>query len=271
MNGGFNEHGGAFVSIPFPFLEKYLPFAKNLGLGVELALSWRALENGSEKVIDALLKEKENGMEFTFHAPFGDIAPGASDPMVREATLERYRQTAALAEKLEPKVIVVHSGYDENRYWMDEDGFINRSVDTWNALLEMTEKTGCAIALENVFEPAAGVMAEVIKQTGSERFGACFDAGHFNLFSKHGLDHWLDALDGSIFELHLHNNHGERDDHFGMTDGKFDFDSFFDQLFSRGADPVMTFEAHTEKGVMESVKYLEGLMTRKKAGYKAAS
>ncbi|MBF0634204.1 MAG: sugar phosphate isomerase/epimerase, partial [Nitrospinae bacterium] len=167
--------------------------------------------------------------------------------------------TSVLAGRLNAETIVVHPGYDENRYWKDANGFVTRAVEMWARLLELTGESGCLIALENIFERGPELLRRVVDEVGSQRFGICFDSGHFNMFSKTPLNDWMDSLGGKIVELHLHNNYGERDDHNGMASGTFDFAQLFSKLDEVGAKPILVMEPHQEDGLDESLKVLESL------------
>lgn len=246
-----------FLSMPVKHFTEYFHHVQNRGLNLELQLSWRAFEEDNEHIWDAILAEKSSrGMELTLHAPFIDMGPGADDPLIREATWTRFAQTAKLAERLRPVAIVVHPGYDERRYWMDENGFVNRSVTTWKRLLEITESTGCVIALENIYEKLPDMLVAVIKKVDSKRFGACFDSGHFNVFSATSMETWLGEIGGYVKELHLHNNHGGWDEHHGLKNGTFNFRKMFDILGDMGVKPIITLEPHEESGVEESLDVL---------------
>lgn len=248
------------LSLLAPQIEGSLRFLAEKKLNLEIQLSWENAENFpadlSEKI---LLWKKSAGSRITLHAPFIDMSPGGSDPLMRQATLMRFAQTSVLAGRLGAEAIVVHPGYDEKRYWKDADGFVGRAVEMWTRLLELTKETGCLIALENIFEKTPELLRRVVAEVGSPRFGICFDAGHFNMFSKAPLAEWMGSLGGMIVELHLHNNHGEHDDHNGMATGTFDFAQLFAALGATGVNPILVMEPHQKNGIDESLKVLESL------------
>ena len=87
----------------------------------------------------------------------------------------------------------------------------------------------------------------------SDRFGFCFDTGHFNLFSKVSIDEWLKKLGSHLLEVHLHDNKGDKDSHLPLGEGTFPFSEYFKILQSMAAYPVLTFETHSEEGVLKSI------------------
>jgi sugar phosphate isomerase/epimerase len=241
-------------------IEGKLPLLAEKNLNLEIQLSWESAENFPDHLLEKIAAWKQSsGSQITVHAPFIDMAPGGSDPLIQQATLMRFAQASVLAGRLGAEAMVVHPGYDEKRYWKDEEGFIARAVEMWMRLLELTRESGCVIALENIFERKPALLHRVVEGVGSPRFGICFDAGHFNMFSKVPLTEWLEALGGMIMELHLHNNYGERDDHNGMASGTFDFALLLARLDEMGVDPILVMEPHREDGIVESLEFLDRL------------
>lgn len=248
------------LSLTFPQIEGKLHLLADKNLNLEIQLSWESAENFPDDLLGKILSLKQsNNFRITLHAPFIDMSPGASDPLMRQATLMRFAQTSVLAGRLGAEAIVVHPGYDEKRYWKDTDGFVARAVEMWTRLLELTKESGCLIALENIFEKKPELLRRVVDEVGSPRFGICFDAGHFNMFSKAPLGEWMDSLGGKIVQLHLHNNYGEHDDHNGMSSGTFDFTQLFAKLDRIGVNPILVMEPHQEDGIDDSLKVLESL------------
>ncbi|MBI4666627.1 MAG: sugar phosphate isomerase/epimerase [Nitrospinae bacterium] len=250
-----------FLSIPSRSLYSHFRLVEERGLNLEIQLDWDSLDNPQNHAFHLVRKAREKtGMEITLHAPFIDMAPGASDPLMRRATMTRLEQTANLAQELGARMIVVHPGYDEKRYWMDLDGFKRRSVETWRRFMDMAEPAGCDVALENIFERRPEILVEVMEMVDTPRFGACFDTGHFNVFSKVSVEEWLKVVGPHVLELHLHNNYGEHDDHNGMKSGVFDFARFFSAFnqYIRPGKTLFTLEPHKEEGVDESLEALAG-------------
>ncbi len=249
-----------YLSIPAHLLDVHLGDAVERGLHLEVHAFWRELESFDEATMGAVDRARGDGMRVSLHAPFIDMAPGADDPVMRDATLNRFAQSALLAQRLGAVSMVVHPGWDRRRYWGDSDGYVKRTAETFATLMELTEPFGCAVALENIYETEPALLRAIIDTVDNPRFGHCFDAGHFNIYGQpYGLERWLDVMGDAINHLHLHNNDGTDDQHQGMRSGSFDFDSFFPLLARHGVDPVMTIESHHIAGVDESVDYLRSL------------
>ena len=129
------------------------------------------------------------------------------------------------------------------------------SLKTWREVLDNYPNTNFAI--ENVFENRPDTLERLIKEMDSERFRYCFDTGHFNVFSKIPLREWLERVGHYIAEVHLHDNHGKEDEHLGLGEGNFDFDTLFNFLRDSNRQPIFTLEAHSKEGVLKSIEYLK--------------
>ena len=83
------------------------------------------------------------------HAPFAELHPCAIDPLVRDIAARRYRQTIAMARRLNVKRIVIHDGYVPFVYF--PEWFVEQSVAFWRGFLpEVPEDM--TVALENVMD-----------------------------------------------------------------------------------------------------------------------
>ena len=70
---------------------------------------------------------------------------------------------------------------------------------------------------------------------------------------------WLESLENWLGQLHLHDNHGYRDEHLPVGKGDFDFTSLFGALKSRGLKPLITLEPRSEASLWESLNALDRL------------
>ena len=93
---------------------------------------------------------------FWLHAPFAELAPCAIDPLVREVTRTRYRQTVRLARELGVNRLVIHGGFVPQVYF--PEWYIEQSVQFWREFLRELPD-GMTVALENVMEPEPSLLA----------------------------------------------------------------------------------------------------------------
>ena len=245
------------VHIPFDRIQEHIDFIIKSSLDLEIYFSSTILDRVSDQDISTLSKMLDYGPSLSIHAPFIDLSPGAVDSKVRSATLERFTHVLDISGILKPKAIVFHSGYEKWKYALNIDLWLEKSLMTWQPLNTRASSMGIKIAIENIFEDEPRNLKLLVEKMNSENFGICFDAGHFNLFSRVPLEEWMTALKPYIIELHLHDNNKTSDQHLPVGDGTFDFKRFFELLGDKNC--IHTLEAHSPQNVLKSMKALQAL------------
>lgn len=243
------------VHVPYPRVREHLPLLIEHRLNLEIYFPASALDSLRPGDIEQLMEGLDYGPSISVHAPFMDLSPGAVDPKVRAATMERFSQVIDISEVLAPSVVVFHSGYEKWRYGLRTDIWLEESARTWRPLIERAARLDISLAIENIFEDEPSNLRALMAELHTPNFGICFDTGHCNLFTAVPLAAWLDALGPYIFELHLHDNDRDLDAHLPIGDGTFDFRTLFGRLGDR--DIVCTIENHTPERVLSSLNRLK--------------
>lgn len=243
------------VHVPYDLLENYLPFIRQQRLNLEIYFGSRRFDNLTKNDIVKLKDMLGYNPEYTIHAPFMDLSPGAVDTKVREITIKRFSDALDFAEILKSKTVVFHSGYDKWKFDGRVDIWLEGSLNTWIPLNKRAEALGIKIAIENIFEDEPSNLKLLSEGINSKNFGICFDAGHFNLFSSILLTDWLEQIEQYIIELHLHDNTKTKDLHLPIGEGTFDFKTLFKKL--QGKNCIYTIEAHTKEDVQKSLERLK--------------
>lgn len=88
------------------------------------------------------------------------------------------------------------------------------------ALAERAEQRGVRLALENVRFPS--IVAYTLDWIDSPMLGLCYDAGHDRVWSPVPCA-LLARYPDRLFAVHLHDNHGENDDHLAPGMGCVDW------------------------------------------------
>lgn len=248
------------VHVPYEKIDDYLSFINSYKLNLEIYFNSNVLDrNGIQNDVKNLKNRLKYSPDITIHGPFMDLCPGAVDAKIRQVTIDRFVQTVELTEPLSPRVIVFHSGYEKWKYGLKPEIWLDGSVLTWGKVLGKTPAS-TKIAIENIVEEDSSNLALLMSAMGSERFGLCFDTGHFNLFSRVSLNDWLSGLIPHVIEVHAHDNDKSADSHLPPGDGTFDFAGFFGLL--HGASPILTLEAHTPERVILGMERLGGMIAR---------
>ena len=252
------------VNVPFSMLIRRVDFVIKNRINPEIYFSGQDLDTCNEKEVEQLADTlKQNRLEVTIHAPFLDLSPGGEDQKVKEVTLDRFSKTIELARFLKPKSIVFHPGYEEREFDGDVGLWVKSSLETWRPLVKKAEKMGLVFAIENVYEENPDSLKALLDEIHSPHFRFCFDTGHYHAFSKRKvpLSNWIENLRNYLWEVHLHDNHAESDEHLPMGEGGFDFDQFFGLLSQLRLKPIFTIEPHQEdhlrKGLEAARKYID--------------
>ena len=250
-----------FVHTPFHLFDEVIDDLAELGLAPEIYFSALHLQqlSGDNKPIEKIkAKLEEYSLSCSFHGPFLDLSPAAYDPEIAAVTKARFLEIFAIAETLQPEVIVLHSGYERWRFNQNINLWLEQSLSFWGSLVKRAVDTGNAIAVENIFETTPGGLRILFDEINSPAFGGCFDIGHWNLFAKMDLSEWLALLQKHIIAFHLHDNRGKFDDHLVPGDGFIDFAALKSLVETYTIKArVHTFELHQREELKRGVKWFK--------------
>ena len=252
------------VNLPFQQLhQQYLPLVVKEKVNPEIGFNCDVLDGfRRDQFVEVAKILRDTGASITFQAPFMDLRPGALDPRIRQVTIDRLNQVFDLVPYFKPMAVVCHPSFDERYYVASAPRWLENSIDTWGRFGKLAGEMDTLIMLENVYEADPGRIGALLDALNSPRLRFCFDTGHFNAFSKTGLDVWLQRVGNRIGELHLHDNNGQTDDHLPVGEGSFPFRRLFDYLQEKKLKPIFTVEPHNEKNLWGTLQNIrdEGLL-----------
>jgi sugar phosphate isomerase/epimerase len=243
--------------VPFLRMEQHLDYMVSHNVHPEIFLSGETLDSIIPEQLESVAASlAAAAISCTIHAPFMDLNPGSEERLLRDATRRRFQQVCHAAAILKPKVMVFHPGYDRWRYGEKQSSWLKHALDTFREVLDATARTGCTIAIENIFEEEPATLLALLEACSHPRLRHCFDVGHWNLFHAPaiGLEEWFAALGAHIAEVHIHDNTGSRDDHAPVGEGTIDFALYFQLLRSYAPDAVWTIEAHSRTCLERAIK-----------------
>lgn len=250
-----------FINTPYHFLEDSIDTLIEFNLAPEIYFTALHLE---ELMVDvkplerAAARLKEHGLPCSFHGPFLDLSPAGHDPQVVAVTRKRFLTLFELAAICNPKVIVLHSGYERWRFNLNVNLWLEQSIPFWQPLVHRAEELDTAIAIENIFETTPGGLRILFDEIASPAFGGCFDIGHWHLFGEMDLSEWLGLLKNHIIAFHLHDNRGRFDDHFVPGDGLINFEALKHLAESHSIKArVHTFELHHRSELKRGVDWFK--------------
>lgn len=249
-----------FVNVPFERLRKYLRLISDHRLQPEIGLDGDVLYTRSRADFTGLARFlKAEGLACTLHAPFVDLAPGAVDPYIRQASRNKLRKAFELIEVFEPVAVVCHLNYEKNKHGYKQAEWLRHSLDTWRDLLDLAARHRTPLMLENTYETEAAMHRLILEELASDYARFCFDVGHSMAFAHSDWRDWLPELAPWLGQLHLHDNNGDTDEHLAVGAGRFDFAGLFAYLKTAGLQPVITLEPHEEAGLWASLAALDKL------------
>ena len=187
---------------------------------------------------------------FSMHAPlFPDREMGrAGAPAVNVLHPEKARRIDAMdeikraleaAEHIPFRHMVVHLGERE-------DGWSPRSIEYALTALEhlgaFARPLGVKVLVENlVSEPTTPERLVTILDLGHlDSVGVCLDLGHAHITV--GIPEAISVLGSRIVSLHVHDNHGLKDEHLWPGDGNIPWDQTAEALKTLPSVPAAVLE-----------------------------
>lgn len=161
----------------------------------------------------------------SIHAPLGGASLASMNPGIwREATRE-YLETVRLAAEIGAQTVVVHPG--EVRDWRLATIAREHCLESLHQLADEAARQGVRLALENngpylaSLDQTAEILVGLLDEVGSQALQGCLDVGHGHV--NHNNAELVARLGSRLIHLHVHDNHGLRDEHLPMGWGSIDF------------------------------------------------
>ena len=249
-----------FVNIPCAEFNNYKSLLRQHRINPEIGLEGDVVYTfGKQDFQNIATFLSQEGLRCTLHAPFNDMLPGATDRYVLQATREKLRHCFDLIEILKPCSVVCHLGYLDCVHSYNLDGWLANSLETWEKLLLVAENQATPVMFENTYETGPRIHKKILEALDSPYARFCLDVGHLLAFAGTPWQEWLDCLAGWLGQIHLHDNHGSKDEHLPIGGGKFDFAGLFSYLKLRDIEPLITLEPRSERGLWDSLNALDRL------------
>lgn len=194
-----------------------------------------------QKEIDAA------GMTFVdSHAPFGTYEDlNVPDPRYRGNMLDRLKVALRIVADLGVNSIAVHTG-NTPEVWKDYslEQLHEALLASLEEIVPLAEELGVTIAIENIWFPVntPEKLMDAVSKISSPGLGVCYDAGHANLmkmdrgftesgpisgWKNNGPIEWddqiLEKMLPEVTTCHIHDNHGQHDNHLLPGEGNIDW------------------------------------------------
>ena len=124
---------------------------------------------------------------------------------------------------------------------------------------------GVRLAVENVCD-SVWMLDRVLEEVGddpeSTNLGICVDVGHAHMSRDAGRDpvsNYLERYAGQLVHLHLHDNHGQSDEHLVPGEGTIDWPRALRTVVEIGFSGTVVLEVHPTLGNSASEAIEQGL------------
>jgi sugar phosphate isomerase/epimerase len=237
--------------------DRYLDLFLKYKIQPEIGLEGLCLYQESDATFREIASILHNNkLACTLHAPFFDLAPGALDPEILEASRNKLRKAFQLIPTFKPKSIVCHLNFEANKQGYKKEAWAKVALETWKELAYIAADNNCLLMLENTYESSPEAHEHILSSLQSDNVKFCLDVGHLMTFAKSPWQDWLPRLSPWLGQLHLHDNNGTQDQHLAPGLGNFKFPELFQFLAANKLRPLITLEPHSEDDLWAAFEYL---------------
>ncbi len=207
---------------------------------------------------------RATGLGVTMHLSYVDLNLTSLVPAARATSVERSQRGLEHAHEIEASCGVLHTGM---HYWRhpQADPLAHEALA---ASLRALEGSSVPIALENLALTAYDLLRgpdELREVTHRHGMRNCLDVGHAHIEATRdgttSIEAYREVLGDDIIHLHLHNNHGQRDEHLPTDQGAIDYRPWRDYLARFEGTICLEIGESGADGVRASAAHMRRLVT----------
>lgn len=178
---------------------------------------------GREAEIREMIRSR--GMTCSVHAPICDLNIAAFSDRLMEASVKETCAVIVSSAEIGAQTVTIHPGLSSMSVHGTEERAVERARRSMRTFDRMQDEYGVPLAIENMpgfpffLGKTAGSLAEIVDGTD---LGICFDIGHAHTMGQ--VDAMVETFGDRIVNVHIHDNHGQKDEHLTIGDGTVDFD-----------------------------------------------
>jgi sugar phosphate isomerase/epimerase len=177
---------------------------------------------------------KQHGLHLAIHARHRGISFGAHEPVLRQHFVEELQATVRFAAELGGDVVVAHVGeivppeHDPSvpPATLRQQAF-DYALDSFACCAPVAADYGVRICVENVqLRPTEIITSfadhlRLVDGVGQPSVVCALDTGHANV--NGGIQSCIEAFGPRLQHIHLHDNHGDKDEHLEVGKGSIRF------------------------------------------------
>ena len=211
------------------------------------------------------------GMLHSMHSPIYSepdygrhMAPAVNlvdnDKRQRVAAMDEAKRAIEFAEQAPFRFLVQHLGVSKEKW---EPRKMEYAITALEHLRVFAKPLGVTVLVENIANEISEPdrLKEILNTAHFDDIGYCFDIGHAHF--AQGVRASFETMKDKILSTHLHDNHGERDEHLWIAEGTFVWNEAMALLRSAPHVPAMLLEITGDsqkeiaQGASESFSRLE--------------
>jgi endonuclease IV len=161
------------------------------------------------------------------------------DRKERIEAMDEIKRAIEVAETMPFRFLVVHVGVGGERF--DEHKF-ESAMSSIEHLRAFARPLGVALLVENIPNELTmpEKLVELIQTMHYDDLGVCLDLGHAHLES--GVEAAFEILKPMIRSVHVHDNHGMKDEHLWPGEGTIDWKRTMELLATAPQVPALVLE-----------------------------
>ncbi|VUT27853.1 MAG: endonuclease IV [Candidatus Syntrophoarchaeum sp. GoM_oil] len=225
---------------------------------------WEVVDEGEhriESIRDGIREIYETtNLEITSHAPFSDLNIASVNYPIWSETIRQIKRCIDLMSEF-VEVVTVHPGALSPLGMQIPDTVREQVIAGFTEICDHASQYGIMIGLENMIEiemllaRTPEEVVGIIENVGRDNIAITWDVGHSNTTGT--IDGFL-AIRDRIKHIHIHDNHGRRDEHLPVGAGTIDWKHVMEGL--EGYNGRMIIEARSLQDGEEGLRYIEGII-----------
>ena len=187
---------------------------------------WEIVNEGRQRLTPENLAEAKQIAEttdlvITIHLPYSDLNLASMNQPIWEETVRQMKACLSLACDF-ARLAVVHPGHLSPLGMQMPDAAWSQNITGIRQICDHAADLDMKIAVENMVNMPALLgrrpeeIAGILETVDRENVGFIFDVGHAN--TNGNVENFLKLKD-IIIHAHMHDNHGERDEHLPVGNG----------------------------------------------------
>lgn len=208
-----------------------------------------------EKIIAEYRGFRDDFSQDTMHGAFLDVTIHSSDPLIRDASMLRVRQSMQIAERMGVRGVVFHTGRLANFRMTDYlAGWRDINAEFFTEIAH--SYPNIQIYMENMFDEAPDIIAGLAEQMqGVDNFGICLDYAHAMISGCPGRE-WIETLAPYIRHMHINDNDLVNDLHQPVGSGSLDWQEFDRLVRENHIEAPVLVEVRGYEAQKRSLEYM---------------